>query len=708
MSLIGSGLYPGSFCEASADATLDTLSPGWRLARGVAAAFFGAPVVVLSASVSHTSWASMTARLDYFAVVDGGFTNGPADQRTAVVYPGPVETNHAVRLVLSDPDHKTLILLRCGQDGRSGYEVGIVAGDDIEGGLSGSDYYAVIRRVYEAQVIDENLASGPTYAVPAGASDTPSSGSVYADVSTRIAAGEQYTIEARVVNGVVELRINDEETPTLRHNTDVDYTSTMAADASGFAPSRAGSFEDHRSAGFVSAIADARVIAASVYSLVGTTTGQREVLVAVSAGDVSVCNDGANLIRVATGAMMPTGDVEAVAFAGTVRMLGGGRARSLDVVSLLVTNWVPAAGTLPGQTADGTCTGTLLATHGTRIAIGGVPGQESNVYESAIADADDFDDGSELPGSAYILSGVRPLKIGDAITCLQEASNSTLICGCENSIQTVIGDPALGNFDTGVLEERVGIGGPRSMVRLQDGIVVGHGEQGVVAITPTGQATNISRDVLTAILAKSTEDLDDLDVVVARDPHRYWVHVFMTPKDGSAGRHIIIDERIGGLSRGAGGFYEQSYPASMQPTCAELWNGMLLLGCLDGYIRTFDAESFSDDGLPVATRMPLGPFRGGQIRTEVSLSYLSLMLTGASEAVQVRAYAGITPEGVFDPAKRKLKLNRQIGPYRHEAIPFKVRGRTLALEIYQSSATGTFRVEEVDAKLEEHGVSTSQ
>lgn len=666
----------------------------------------GVPLISLSGSFSQSTFALATLRLDEFGLSQAGFILDSAT-RTAVIYPGPADDNCAVRLVVANPDHKVLARLRSSQDGRHGYEVGVVKGSDIDAALTAGNYYAVIRRVAEAQKINDNAATGPTYAVPAGVSDTPSSGFVYADVNSRLTSGQQFTIDARIVSGTVELRINEEETPTLRHDTDVDYTSTMAADIAGFGPSKYGSFENYKSVGFVSSVAGATVISAAVYSLQGQTTSQREILVAVSAGDVWVCVDGSNMLRVASGAMAATGDVEAVAFEGTVRMLGGGRARKMDVVSLQVSNWTPTAGSLPGQTGAGTCTGTLLTTHGTRIAIGGVPGQENNVYESAVADADDFDDGSELPGHAYILAGVRPLKIGDAITCLQEASNSTLICGGENSIQAIIGDPALGNFDTTVLEDRVGIGGARSMVRLQDGLVIGHGEHGVVAISPSGGSVNISRDVLTAVLSRTTDELGQLDVVVARDPQRHWVHVFMTPKDGSNGRHVIIDERKSGMAAGRGGFYEQSYPAALQPTCAEIWNGQLVLGCLDGYLRVFDNAAASDDGESIGAVFPIGPFKAGNIRSEVAISYVSLMLTEQSGPVQVKAYAGVTPESAFDTARRSIKMNRTIGPWRHEPIPVKVRGPSLVLEVSQTSASQTFRVEQIDAKVEGFTQETS-
>lgn len=699
MSSLGAGAFPhhGRFSAASMLAAYGASS---ALGSAISLFVFGQAVLSAAGTMEGEATALMTARIDAWRFGQDGYTLASAGgTRAAVMFPAQDEDNTAIRIVIEDIDDKIACMVRARLDGRNGYAGGLLRGVDFDPAsfyTTSSKWYAVIWRVQESKPIDDDSSGNTVYAVPAGASDTPSSGFCFVDVDSRVATGRRTTLDFRVVDGVLELRLDDESTPTVRHNTDVTYTPE--ADVAGFGTSATGSFEDFLAVGFASAVDGARVVSASAYSLEGQTGTQADALVVACAGDIWACVDGSNLVRAAAGGVDDSADVSMVDYSGLVLMLDGRRAHEFDPVTLLLTDWTLTDGTFPGQTTAGTCTARGLGKHGTRVVLFDIPGEESNAYLSAVGDHEDLQTGSELQGHAFTIMGTRPLKLGHPIVAWQESTNSISIVGCDGSVQAVLGDPALGNFDTATLEEQVGISGQRSMTRLQDGLVVGHGPEGLMAIPVSGEAVNFSRETLTAILNKSRAELEDLSILVARDPKRSWVHVFLTPDDGSAGRHVIYDERTGGLRRGAGGFYEQSYPADQQPTCATIWQGDLVLGCRDGYLRRFDDAVYADDGTAFeASFMRLLPVQG--VGMDIEVRNIAIQTSTASAAVTVRALGALRDEDLMSTTRRRVLLARSRGPNRQEPLPFAVRHRAVAVQVMLTSATGTFSVEEMQADV---------
>lgn len=718
MSSAGAGMAPHiSSRFVTLASMMGALHP---LSAATSLYFFGIAQDQLSATITGSAIVLGSLRISSWEANQNGFTHHGSDA-AAVIFPGPADANTALRITVTDIASKVLIDLRAREDGRSGYQTGILQGSDIDSSLTAGNWYAVIRRFQESQPINDN-AAGTTYAVPTSSSDTPPSAFAYVDVTSRVSTGQAVVLDGRIVNGVVELRINDESTPTVRHDTNVTYTP--ASDTAGFGTSATGSFLTFNSVGFTSAVDGARVLAASLYTLTGQTTAREDMIVLAAAGNIYIVEDGINIIQVASGAMPAHDPVSMVSIRGKVYMVGGGQARVFDPVSLLVANWVPDAGNLPGGIVPGGTTPTPgvtaargVATHGTRAVLYDVVGDENNAYFSATDDENNWDTGDTGQGKPFTLAGVRPLKIGHPIKAWQESTNSVSIVGCNGSIQSMIGDPALGNYDTAVLEEKVGISGQKALLRLQESLVLGHGPNGMMLMPPQGTASNISRGILTAPLHLDDADLATTDVIIARDPQRFWVHIFLT--GASFGKHFIFDERVGALTgnplsvggsgiSGNGGYYPQSYPATMQPRCTDVWKNTLLIACDDGFIRTIDDSALDDDGEVFYSGLTLGPMDTPGIGNDVEVSYIRALTTQDSGTIGVRVWGAISAERVFDTLRRKLLLNKTVEPFRQEPLVQKSRSRNLALELFQESGTLTYRLEEVDAVLTEYISPTSR
>jgi len=439
----------------------------------------------------------------------------------------------------------------------------------------------------------------------------------------------------------------------------------------------------------------ARVLEVKTAKLEGTTSARTDLLVAVAGGSVYLVQPDGIVRTVGSAVFDPAADVQLREFNGKVYMLGGGRARILDPIRLAVSNWTPTVGTLPGQTSGGTTTAKVLGQFGTRLALGGADNDPQNVWFSAVADALDYDTGSDLPGRAFTLAGTRPLKIGQPVTCLQEHTNSSLIVGCTGSMHLVAGDPVLGQFDTMTLLEDTGVSGTDAAVRVQDGRVLLHTPNGLVVVSGN-QAVNITDVLLTTGIQTGTL----VDAIVARDPSRHLSWIVLPDQT------YAYDERRGQFTRGDGGLHPQTVPESMRTTAAAVWQGKLVLGCADGYLRTLDDAATTDDGTPIDSFITL-LVMGDGLTSEVQMSNIKLNLTRKSGSTAMRVFGARTPEDAIDGKYRRTLLSMNATPFRNDPHPAKVRAPAVSLVVGPAAAGSTWSMESVTANVQNASTLTS-
>lgn len=646
--------------------------------RPLRVAYFGSQPLPMAFTAAGSTSALLVLRRPVWTLGVNGWTLNVAKRSVVVFGDQPEEVS--VRIEVADPDKSAMVMVRSSSDGRACYEAGIVKG--------GSDYFLRARRVWDGAL---NRDNNPNEFLINAASDKPPS-VANALVTSRVVAGQAYTIEARIAGGKLDVFLNDEGTPTISHT--LSTPQSPDPQAALFDMTAATTFENLRQVGFSATDSGAVVRSVRVSSLAGQRTSRDDMLVAVAAGDVWV-SQSTTMVRVATDALPSTGPVEMREFNGRLYMIGGGRARVLDPVTLNVAAWIPTKGTLPGQETAGTTTATVLGTHATRLVLAAAAGDEQNATFTAVGDALDLDTGSDLPGRSFVLAGQRPLKVGQPILGTIEATNSALIVGTSGSIQQVLGDPALGSIETQVLLDDTGISGPRSLCRAQEGVVVAHGPQGFMVVPVGGSVVNISIGVLNTGITLGTGET--MSVVVARDPVRFRTHIFMVPADRSAGRHWLYDERVGGFAAGSGGFRPQSYPVGMQPTAACVWDGKLILGCVDGYLREFDDAATTDDGEPITAYATM-PLLGNGVAGDAMMSDLRVLLTRGSGPTRVTVYTADTAEAVLSPSGvRRTAQVMTARPFRHEPHPAGVRGPAIAVVVGPSEPGTRWQLEAIAA-----------
>lgn len=189
--------------------------------------------------------------------------------------------------------------------------------------------------VVGANVVMRKVAlGGAAVVLTNSASDLPASASC--SVAHGLTAGVPYQVDARVVDGTIELWIN--ETKVLSHqllDTETYYGNV-----------RIGA---QKYVGFVSSVSGAVVQRAQICSLVpGEITPQTEVDVIVVDGNVFMSRDGETIEQIASKAFNPTGPVSLAAKRAVVYGVDGTNARKIDPSAKTVTNWGRATLTTNG------------------------------------------------------------------------------------------------------------------------------------------------------------------------------------------------------------------------------------------------------------------------------------------------------------------------------------------------------------------------
>jgi hypothetical protein len=682
----GPNIWPAS---SSRYAGADRFSNFAEIARDW---FFGVETVELAASVAcaFTLSASLSSSAWSYGA-DGWTLNSGSSDRYVVACTPPETGDYAVRLSLTDPDSQVRAFLRGSEDGRDCYEGGVYKVAGV--------YYAQIR------LCTDGVVAGS--AVTNGASDTPTSAACESDVSALVSAGAAYSIDFRTALGYLELRINNETVARLKHTPlpDGDHAA------------------GHWACGFVAETSGARVLSADIASLTGVSSNAEDILVVACAGDVWATRDGVPQ-RVQTGTFPATGRVQMEAANAAMLMLGPlvsgiAKARVYDPIAQTVTLWAPTAGTLPGQTVPGTTTAQVLGTHGARIALGRWYGDEQNIGFSAPDDGVsggylNWDYASELQGAAFTLASTRPLKLGQPVSALQAIGSSYLIVGCDHAVERIDGEPALGQFDTGIVSNNEGISGDQAIVLATPTTVVAHTASGLVPLSPgAGPGAAINAGVLVTGIQFNDQALSALSVILARDPTRSLLHVFKTPRDYTAGSHLIYDENIGGYQPGRPAFFEQSYPASIQPTCAKLWKGRLLVGCVDGYVREFVDDVYDDEGtngepLPIVAESAGQLITSGSLTQDAEVAYLAVQMTPESAPVDVLVYGARTAAKLYDQAARVLLMRKTVDANAHEPIPLGVRAPALMIVLRNDRAGEQIVIEGLEAEVYIPGMPTSR
>jgi len=271
-------------------------------------------------------------------------------------------------------------------------------------------------------------------------------------------------------------------------------------------------------------------------------------------------------------------------------------------------------------------------------------------YASRQGDPNDWDyfpTEANDPGRAIFATLADAGKLGQPITALIPHSDDYLIFGCDHSLWMMRGDPAIGGQIDNISYE-VGIVDKRAFSKTPDGAVVFLSDDGVYAI-PIGSVSppqSISHERMPQDLKRIDPSLNE--VVMGFDPEYRGIHIFISARNGTSGRHWYIDWEDKT-------FWPDTLPNAFDPfSCwyyvadvsAHRW---FLVGCRDGYIRLFKDVYETDEDNEINSYCDIGPIKlGFGEEFEGKLNRVTAALAQESGDLTWAVRSGKTHQGAVD------------------------------------------------------------
>jgi hypothetical protein len=184
-------------------------------------------------------------------------------------------------------------------------------------------------------------------------------------------------------------------------------------------------------------------------------------------------------------------------------------------------------------------------------------------------------------------------EVGDVIRCLIPYKDDYLIFGCTNTISVLRGDAAAGG-SIDAIDLTTGIYGPNSYCWDNANNLYFWGTGGIYKMTSGLKVENLSAINLPNLLEDSAATPTTHRITMAFDRDRQGVIIAVTTIADGHNSNFWYDLRTGG-------FFPESYPHECGPYSLfyydsnTLANKGLLVGCRDGYIRTYKDTTMHDD-----------------------------------------------------------------------------------------------------------------
>ena len=266
-----------------------------------------------------------------------------------------------------------------------------------------------------------------------------------------------------------------------------------------------------------------------------------------------------------------------------------------DLIANEVTNWTDATVERPTGCP-------LICRYMDRIVLAGNPPHQW--YMSRQGDPGDWC--FDAPASDL----ARPLwgqdseagQIGEPITALIPWRDDYLVMGCTHSLWVMRGVPTYGGR-IDALSRSVGIVDGGAYCHGPDGEILFLSAGGVYLLPPGASAAPVA--VSEATLPQELKGVD---------PATHWVHMAFDVK--ARGVHILVTSMTAGTSDHwwmdweSKSFWPVAYAdTGHDPTYAIPYNGDVLLGCRDGYVRKHSEAATTDDGTAITSYVLYGPMR---------------------------------------------------------------------------------------------------
>jgi hypothetical protein len=324
---------------------------------------------------------------------------------------------------------------------------------------------------------------------------------------------------------------------------------------------------------------------------------------------------------------------------------------------------------------------------------------------SASGNSYDYDIAREPFDSTMAVLGTKsPRGTGqapDIINDIVPYSDDTAIFLCATSIYRLDGDPGDAGSRFFLLSDSTGGAFGGAWCKDEAGILYFMGTRGCVyAYLPNGGMRPLSEDAI-------PERLRDIDfnatrVMLLWDSEYQGVRVMLTPLDAAdvaqAQEHYF-------WSRRTKGWYPFTIASDdMQPTATFVGDGELastrraVMGCADGYLRSFSVNAEDDDGVAISWAADVGPLQGPDGPFETHFKDLRAVLARDLEGCGFALYALTSPDDENPPVE-----TGELVPGRNPTLPVQAVGSHVKLRL---SGEGRCAVEMLEMNAYLAGVRT--
>lgn len=505
---------------------------------------------------------------------------------------------------------------------------------------------------------------------------------VFAAIGHSFAVGSPWALEVRVDGAVISVYEFGSSTAKVTFDTGGQYN-----EFSGYG---------------VSAMTDGAFLSEfQICDLTPATETRSKILVFVANGDTWRMTSELGLTKVGVGTFRASGHVSLAEFGSKIYGVDGTRGREFDPVTDVVDLWETDDGSaLPGgDSTAGSTTLDKIAVHSGRIV--GVRKDEARIlYACELNNPLGWDTAADTVGRAYATTLSRAAQSGQAIRAIVTGAQQQLFIAGSSSVWRLTGDPVLGMVSLEPASLTVGASGPNAMAMVDEGRVVMHGPTGLYLIPPAGDPIPFA-PYLTEGITFDPADIESYRVTLIRDARRKVLHIFITPTNVlEAGLHFVYDERAGGYNPSTPALFPVEYPAAVGPTCAEVYQGQIIIGGNDGYAYVLDDEETSDDGTAIEQWAILSRLADDGLERDTLLKRLFPVLSPSSDDVIIRAWRGATAEDAFDTSLRSLGWQRTgVGPLA-PAISQTLVGGCILIEVRSEALDNRIVLEAFEAEAQ--------
>lgn len=375
-----------------------------------------------------------------------------------------------------------------------------------------------------------------------------------------------------------------------------------------------------------------------------------------------------------------------------------------DAASDTVSAWSESTGNaLPTDSGN---LPRLICNWRNRCILSGIKSDSQNWFMSAQGDFTNFNYGAKpiTEGMAVAGNNAPAGKCADTITALIPYTDDLLVIGGGHTVWQMSGDPmAGGRLDC--ISDITGIAFGKAWCRDPAGLVYFWGSRGgLYAIAPGSSVPQrLSFNRIENRLAQI--DLSTNVVRMAWDDRSQSVMIYVTPIAGGATTNYVFDTRNQA-------FWLDSFATTgHQPSAVCVLEGdtptsrVLLLGCMDGYLRYLDVSAGSDDGTAISSFVYFGPLQlggGGNVR----LHELQAVLGASSGPVDYAVYDGASPEQAFLKSAPRFQGRWKSG--RNKSDQRWASAQTIYLKLGSTALGNAWQFESLTAMLQGIGPSASR